>query len=115
MAWEWSHTDDAYRDAARQVERLPRRELLVILREWAHYDREARGRIRQRSGAKRPAGFRLPNGLARLPRPTLAELVRQRAEEHRTCTNGGWEAYACPYGCHTVPFEAPEGAEDTED
>lgn len=115
MAWEWSHTDDAYRGAARQVERLPRRELLVILREWAYYDREVRGTIRHRHGARRPAGFRLPNGLARLSQPMLAELVWQRAEEHRTCTTGGRAAYTCPYGCHTVPFEAPEGAEDTED
>lgn len=110
MAWEWSHTAEAYEGARLQVERLPRQELLTILREWAYHDREAAGRLRgpvisPRSG--RALGFRLPNGIRRLYRDTLADLVWERMEAHRTCSNGGWEAYCCPDGCHRVPFEAP--------
>lgn len=111
MAWEWSHTDDAYADARAQVQQLPRETLLTVLREWTYHDREAAGRLRGPAigPSGRVRGFRLPPGVRRLRRETLADLVWERAEAHRTCSNGGWEAYICPDGCHRVPFEAPEG------
>lgn len=98
MSWEWSHTPEAYADAYAQVQRLPRNTLLTILREWTYHDREL---------ADRRPSFRLPAGLRKLPKDTLADLVWTRAEEHRTCTAGGWEAHVCPDGCHTVPFDPP--------
>jgi hypothetical protein len=112
MAWEWSHTDDAYANAYDQVHRLPKSELLTILREWAYKDRDDAGRLRgpaisKRSG--RALGFRLPTGVRRLYRDTLADLVWERMSEYRTCSNGGWDAYCCPDGCHTVPFDPVEG------
>lgn len=121
MAWEWSHTSEAYACAYAHVQRLPRRTLLVVLREWAYHDREQAGRLRfphgrqvwtDQHGRTRVRGFRLPNGIRQLSQDTLADLVWTRAEVHRTCTNGGWEAYVCPDGCHTVPFDAPDGAEE---
>ncbi len=116
MAWEWSHTIEAYDNARANVDDLPKRRLLEILREWAYDDREKSGRLRTRAGAKRPAGFRLPKGIRKLTRGYLAELVWQRAEEHRTCTNGGHEAYVCPDGCHTVSFDrAREGGSDASE
>jgi hypothetical protein len=41
-----------------------------------------------------------------LPADALADDVWERASELRTCTNGGHEAWICPYGClsHMVPF-----------
>lgn len=50
MAWEWSHTVDAYETARTAVEQLPKKDLLVILREWAYHDRETAGRLRFRDG-----------------------------------------------------------------
>jgi hypothetical protein len=114
MAWEWSHTAEAYSNAYDQVHALPKRELLTILREWAYKDREDNGTLRRRAGAKRIAGFRLPAGLRRLTQDTLADLVWSRAEEHRTCTNGGWAAYVCPDGCHTVPFDPVDDSASAE-
>ncbi len=105
MAWEWSHTAEAYDNARSNVADLPKRQLLEILREWAYQDRETAGTLRTRNGSKRVAGFRLPNGIRRLTRDVLADLVWTRAEEHRTCTNGGHAAYVCPDGCHTVSFD----------
>lgn len=95
MAWEWSHTDEAYAYAREHVSRLSKGTLLTVLREWAYQDRETAGR---------PGSFRLPAGVRRLNQSTLADLVWDRAEEYHTCSNGGWEAYVCPDGCHTVPF-----------
>lgn len=96
MAWEWSHTDEAYRDAQENVQHLSKKTLLVILREWSYEDMEKSG--------KNPS-FRLHKGVRKLPKDVLADAVWERMEELRACTNGGWEAYCCPDGCHTVPFE----------
>ncbi len=101
MAWEWSHTADAYGNARAQLDALRKAELTIV-REWAHYDREQSTRYRRPSWR---ASFRLPAGVRRLPQDVLADLVWDRMEELRTYTSGGWNAYACPYGCHTVPFE----------
>lgn len=95
MAWSWSHTAEAYAHVYLNVQDLPRETLLTILREWAYQDRKDRGR--------RP-GFRLPPGIRRLPADILADLVWERMEAFATCTNGGWAAYCCPNGCHTVSF-----------
>ena len=110
MAWEWSHTPEAYTNAYEQTKRLPRATLLTILREWSYDDRDKANRLPKRAISEktgRARGFRRPAGLWRLDRDTLADLVWQRAEEQRRCTNGGWEAYLCPEGCHRVPFDPP--------
>ena len=60
MAWEWSHTVEAYADARAQVGRLPRYQLLEVLREWTYYDRERAGTIRQRPRRVRPDGSTAP-------------------------------------------------------
>lgn len=111
MAWEWSHTNEAYANAYDHVQRLPRKTLLVVLREWSYHDREIKGTLRgpvisPKTG--RALGFRLPAGIRRLCQDTLADLVWERAENHRTCDNGGWNAWICPDGCHTVPFDPPD-------
>ena len=31
--------------------------------------------------------------------------IWQFMKELRTCDNGGFNAYCCPYGCHTVSFD----------
>lgn len=105
MAWSWSHSPDAYRAAEHNLSRLSLTELKTIAREWMYHDRKARGAIRHRPGAKRPAGFRLPSFLARASREVLIAWIWERMESHQMCDNGGWNAYACPYGCHTVPFD----------
>ena len=39
-----------------------------------------------------------------LPKDVLVGEVWDYAENARRCDNGGWNAYMCPAGCHTVPF-----------
>lgn len=96
MSWEWSHTAEAYENVRRNIADLPKRKLLEVLREWAYADRERKGR--------KPS-FRQPVGQRKLPQDILADLVWDRASEHATCSNGGWDAYICPDGCHTVSFD----------
>jgi hypothetical protein len=40
----------------------------------------------------------------------LVDMIWAFAEQQRTCDNGGFNAWMCPYGCHTVPFsDGPKG------
>jgi hypothetical protein len=87
MAWEWSHTEEAYATAYKNVCKLPKKTLLTILREWRHHDGH---------------GFRLDFDGQKTRKDCLADMVWERMVEYRTCTNGGHEAYCCPDGCHTV-------------
>lgn len=101
MAWEWSHTPEAYAYAQDRVSRLTKRVLLEILGEWQYHDQN-------HADDDTVPSFDLPTHVRKLHRDTLVDLVWSRAEEHRTCTNGGWECYVCPDGCHTVPFGPKE-------
>lgn len=110
MAWSWSHTPEAYANAEANFRALPREELLVIWKEWQattiseesfsipefHEKRYAR-----LTGAGRSA-------------EDLADYCWPRIEEFATCTNGGWQAWVCPYGCHMVPFSRPGEADEEE-
>ena len=93
--WEWSHTAEGLANARQNVHALEKDTLLEILAEWQETDKKL---------AKNEF-------LHDLPKDVLADTVWTKMEELRTCTNGGHEAYCCPSGCHTVPFDLPEGVE----
>lgn len=95
MAWEWSHTPEAYANARRNLGRLDD-DLRVIWAEWEAYD----GNDFDDSV--------YPDALARaedIPHDVLADRIWEQMEEQATCDNGGWRAWACPFGCHTVSFD----------
>ena len=102
MAWEWSHTSEAYENARLNVEQLPRETLLTVLREWAYDDRVQAGRRKS---------FRLPAGVPQLDTGLLVEKVWARTEELSLCDNRGFRCWICPNGCHTVPYDPPKTQE----
>jgi len=103
MAWEWSHTDEAYQNAREQLNQIPDDDLRVIFGEWwAHAHRSETGEDFT------TALYQEGRNLAQELQPwTLAAFIWKRMEKQRTCDNGGHNAWACPYGCgaHTVPFD----------
>jgi hypothetical protein len=42
----------------------------------------------------------------RLPKDAMADAIWEKAVELATCTNGGWKAWCCPFGCapHMASF-----------
>ena len=114
MAWEWSHTHEAYADAERNLRELPRETLEEILAEWSanapdgYYDDQGyRGDDFDQEA--------YDEGLAnakQLPDDTLADTIWALASDQATCDNGGFKAWLCPYGCgcHTVPFDRQEAS-----
>jgi hypothetical protein len=112
MAWEWSHTTEAYADAQAQVERMPREWLIVVFAEW-----EAKSDPSRVSGGFSQRKYKRALGRAKgrgknggLPDDILASHIWDKMSEQATCTNGGHKAWACPFGCepHLVPFTDPE-------
>lgn len=104
MAWEWSHTAEAYEIAQENLFHLDRVTLEVIYAEWQarcgdnefdpDFDSEA-----YEQGLKEAKGIATED---------IVDYIWTQAEALYTCDNGGWNAWVCPWGCHTVPFSRPE-------
>jgi hypothetical protein len=94
MAWEWSHTEEAYDYAREQLGKRPRKELMEIGKEW-----------------KSKLHIRL--ALTPMSDDCLADWIWEQASGYgagRTCSNGGGELWMCPEGCHTVDLDdMPDG------
>lgn len=112
MAWEWSHTQEAYDNAHKQLYAQSREWLEIVFAEW-----HAKGKGTDDCGEPLFSQGKYNRALKHaktLPDDTLAEEIWERMEALATCDNGGWNAWACPYGCgcHTVPFDPPENEDD---
>jgi hypothetical protein len=111
MAWSWSHTADAYAAAEENVRNKDREWLEIVFAEWhacpdpvgdpEEFDEKKYDKALQRA--------------ARLPETDLAAYVWDRMSEYAICTNGGFEAYACPCGCHLVSFDREEPEQEQPD
>lgn len=115
MAWSWSHTEEAYENARLNTHDLSQEELAVILAEW---DATTPDEDYGYSGGDlndfdSEAYERALVERLKLPQDELAAKVWDLACDLRTCDNGGWNAWLCPYGCHTVPFDR-EGDDEAE-
>lgn len=116
MAWEWSHCHSAYEDARRNLEKKPLGWLMEVLAEWEASDWEEErvitdldmigynltlDRLKRDDLVDRGFGIHFTERRRR-----LADQIWERMEKLRTCTNGGHQAWACPFGCgcHLIPF-----------
>lgn len=108
MAWSWSHTEQAYENARLNTHDLPQDELAVILAEWDAYV------VDEYRDEFDPDAYTAAYERRRLqPHDTLAENVWDKACDLQTCDNGGFNAWLCPFGCHTVSFDR-EGMDELE-
>jgi len=110
MSWEWSHTQEAYDNAKANLEALSLADLRTIWAEWLTYApghglSDSDGCIEELFPAANKAADSYNH------EDELVECIWKRAEEFRTCDNGGFNAYVCPYGCHTVSFDRAEDSE----
>jgi hypothetical protein len=114
MAWSWSHTAEAYDNARENLARLPKEKLEIIFAEW----RAAQGKggiIHDHNEFNERKYNRALAYAKTLDDETLVDFIWERAEEAATCDNGGFEAWMCPSGCHTVSFSPLDEPEDEED
>ena len=111
MAWEWSHSDEGLANARAQLDVQGREWLETVWAEWQAYAEETRENACGNFDESKYTAA-LAKAVA-LPDDVLAKSIWDRMAEQATCDNGGWNAWACPYGCgcHTVPFSPVETAE----
>ena len=100
MVWSWSHASEAYADAQSQVEAQEREWLEVVYAEWHAVD-DIEQVLPDFDEHEYEAALSLAGELSE---DVLAEFIWEKMSEQATCQNGGHDAWACPYGCHTVPF-----------
>lgn len=110
MAWSWSHTEEAYQAAKLNLRLLDAEELRTIYAEWiawtghgpntSELDLEIYNTAFNESAAMNPA--------------QLINEIWPRMETNATCDNGGFHAWACPFGCHTVSFTEPKDLKEPE-
>jgi len=99
MSWEWSHSVEAYENAKRNLEKLDEDTLHIIAVEWFAYE-FARG-----SDTPSKYDFDKAQEIVDNSRNLdFCEFIWEKMEQLALCDNGGWNAWACPFGCHTVSF-----------
>ena len=105
MAWSWSHTNEAYENARLNLCDLNHGDLQVIYSEWlASCSRE------EAPGGFNEDAFEVAMSIsARMSDEHLIDYIWSHMSDEsaggRTCDNGGFNAWACPSGCHTVSFD----------
>jgi hypothetical protein len=117
MAWEWSHTGEAYEYAEEQLGKLSKRKLVEIYSEWHHELIKRKCEAFESElfdewdcvcvGTTYKDDELFDEGKEKgqeLSRDDLIKYIWEQASENATCDNGGWNAWMCPHGCHTVPF-----------
>lgn len=109
MAWEWSHTPEAYQDAERNLRDLETLELRVIYCEWQAYEPDGYYGDDGYHGDDfdQEAYDEAMDEALKMSHDDLADYIWRKASDQATCDNGGFNAWTCPYGCgcHTVPFD----------
>jgi hypothetical protein len=111
MAWSWSHSAEAYADAEKNLADESDGWLATALAEFRFHDDE------ETVPYLSPISEVLLNGYTRQAleqygKDELVDLVWEKASEQRICDNGGFNAWMCPYGCHTVPFDRDENEDE---
>ena len=114
MSWEWSHTPDTYENGRKRLAKQLIGQLSIALAEWNSTDfdnpdtmegpqldtdrySEELAAVLDEDYRSHHAGVSL-----RLRKESMADEIWEKAEQLRTCDNGGNAAWVCPYGCHTV-------------
>jgi hypothetical protein len=108
MAWSWSHTTTAYENVRENVHNKDREWLEVAFAEW-HACTNPHEACDEFNTRKYNAALKRARNL---PQDVLADYIWERMSDYAVCTNGGWDAYACPSGCHLVSFDYEETEEE---
>lgn len=105
MPWSWSHTSQAYYNAKLNLADLGCAQLRVILCEWREYSHSSNDDERYDSFNVERYDQDLANLIASpFPRQVMIDSIWDRASDNAICDEGGFSAWMCPYGCHTVSF-----------
>lgn len=105
MAWEISHTHEAWANARHNLSLWERDDLIQALSDDA-FELAEQGDHTDPADAARV----LEELLEDSPKDLIVEMCIRTIEDHQTCSNGGHNFWIDREGYHTVPvdFQAPE-------
>lgn len=111
MAWEWSHTQEAYDNVKANLALKPLSWLSECYAEIVAHDHpmnDCNTEEEEVNKWDRMYAIGLKT-CETLPRDMIIDVIWKFAsEDHRTCSNGGFQAHMCPSGCHHVSFDPPQ-------
>ena len=129
MSWSWGHSTEAYINAEENLHRRSLKTLQEIWCEWKAYrDNDEKDWWHSETRGCAISQFDLEVYTTELKalrkkcrederrlgknfwREALANDIWPWMEDLATCTNGGWSAWCCPFGCsgHMVSFSSQE-------
>lgn len=119
MAWEWGHDNAATEYAREQLWKIHRTDLIEMAREWKYKINEVAEKayddehwLDEDDVVAEPFEAPCKFDVDMASDEALKEFIWAGAESWeigRLCTNGGYEIYLCPHGCHTVDLaDMPE-------
>lgn len=106
MAWSWSHTDEAYENARLELDQKSTKWLMEVYVEWKCHYVDEYGNPEMDITPEMVA--KAEDEAKSLPISAIIDFIWERMSENATCDNGGFNAWACPFGCHTVSFGGDE-------
>jgi hypothetical protein len=108
MAWNWSHTAEAYQNVLANLNKMDREKLETIYAEWEATTIRVTGQHILNDAKYEAAKVKAKQ----LPTDILADYIYEKSEEQALCTNGGHFAYVCPLTCHKVSFSPTDDKGD---
>lgn len=111
--WSWSYSNEGIDLIMKGIENEPLHDLEVAYAEFEAYRLKDRPNVKHEFNS---AAYRRALKQARLIAETgediLVSAIQSRAQEFSGSDNGGWNAYYCPYGCHTINLNDAEKIPD---
>jgi len=98
MAWTWSYTNEGIDAIMNAIGREPAVRLCEGLAEQRAAFFDDLGNLEMSEALYQEWYARFQN----LPLDIIIDGVREATTEIETCSNGGFETWYCPFGCHTV-------------
>lgn len=115
MAWEWSHTVEAYQNVRDNILSIGEKAdngnteaqewIREVWCEWESHNPDADDADHE--GYSPLLYVQAKQADVNLSYSEMAYIVSHRAERQALCEKGGHKAWACPYGCmcHLISFD----------
>jgi hypothetical protein len=104
MAWEWSHTEEAYENVRENIKNVGGDTKMVVYAEWQAWHVNHSDEELDDTSWCGDCYNNVINNPENLP-SDIDQVIYDKARNYTTCDEGGFMAWICPYGCHVVPFD----------
>jgi len=108
MAWEWSYSQEGLENIRENIEKMEVEDLVICLAEFKAYNEDCPGNFdgdRYDVAIENMDTFIKDHKGLTYVKELFARELYDKSEELRTCNNGGYAVWVCPFGCHTVSLD----------